>query len=178
MSHQEDLLGAVLHRLDRGDASHSRWPDSKGEYWALCPFPPDTHASNFSVSTRGFKCFVCGASGSLKALATHLGLAEPPQVEGPTFARYACAKNLSESFLQGLGLSDRKYRGQLALLIPYYAKDSTEIARRYRLSLDGKRRFLWATGSKVYPYGLWRLDEAREAGYVILVEGESDCHTL
>ena len=28
------------------------------------------------------------------------------------------------------------------------------------------------------PYGLWRLKEARNAGYIIIVEGESDCHTL
>jgi DNA primase len=27
-------------------------------------------------------------------------------------------------------------------------------------------------------YGLWRLNAARKVGYVVVVEGESDCHTL
>src|SRR5215204_447848 len=31
---------------------------------------------------------------------------------------------------------------------------------------------------KARPYGLRLLEEARKAGYVVLVEGESDCHTL
>ena len=35
-----------------------------------------------------------------------------------------------------------------------------------------------AQGSKPTLYGLWRLQHAREVGYVVLVEGESDCHTL
>ena len=39
-------------------------------------------------------------------------------------------------------------------------------------------RFRWRRGSKVHPYGLWRLGDAEAAGYVVLVEGESDCHTL
>ena len=32
-------------------------------------------------------------------------------------------------------------------------------------------------GSKTILYGLHKLEEAHDAGYVLLVEGESDCHT-
>jgi hypothetical protein len=39
-------------------------------------------------------------------------------------------------------------------------------------------RFKWRSGDKLLPYGLWRLGGAREAGHVVLVEGDSDCHTL
>ena len=52
-------LQAILERLDRAGGPDSRWPDRDGEYWALCPFHADTHAGNFSVSARGYKCFAC-----------------------------------------------------------------------------------------------------------------------
>src|SRR5215469_12004398 len=37
----------------------------------------------------------------------------------------------------------------------------------------------WSKGKgKIVPYGLERLSDARKAGYLVLVEGESDCWTL
>ncbi len=66
--------------------------------------------------------------------------------------------------------------------IPYLKEDGSEGAVRFRLALEkspeGDNRFRWRKGSKPSLYGLWRLKQAREAGYVFLVEGESDCHTL
>jgi putative DNA primase/helicase len=44
--------------------------------------------------------------------------------------------------------------------------------------MDGREKFRWRSGDKPLPYGLGLLKEARKAGHVILVEGESDCHTL
>jgi len=76
------LLQAILPRLDRGDAADARFPDSRGEYWALCPFHPDRHATNFSVSRRGYKCFACGAQGSLHHLAQELGFAGLQRSQG------------------------------------------------------------------------------------------------
>jgi len=52
------------------------------------------------------------------------------------------------------------------------------MAVRFRVSLEGVNRFKWRTGTKPCLYGLWRLDKAQQAGFVVLVEGESDCHTL
>jgi hypothetical protein len=57
-------------------------------------------------------------------------------------------------------------------------EDGLEAAVRIRYRLTGKKRFRWQTGSKMCLYGLDRLADARKAGFVILVEGESDCHTL
>ena len=51
------------------------------------------------------------------------------------------------------------------------------MALRFRVALDGDR-FRWKPGSKPCLYGLNRIDDSRTAGYVVLVEGESDVHTL
>ena len=48
---------------------------------------------------------------------------------------------------------------------------------RFRIALSGDR-FRWKSGTKPCLYGLNRLPEAQKAGQVVLVEGESDCHTL
>ena len=67
-----NTLAAVLNKLDRCNSPDRRYPDYKGEFWTLCPFHTDRHATNFSVSVRGFHCFACGEGGSLRKLASHL----------------------------------------------------------------------------------------------------------
>jgi hypothetical protein len=69
-----DLLQAIVRRLDRGGSPDRHFPDRDGEYWALCPFHPDRHPNNFSVSEAGYHCFACGASGGLWPLAEKLGV--------------------------------------------------------------------------------------------------------
>jgi hypothetical protein len=97
--------------------------------------------------------------------------------EGLTLVEYAAAKALPLAFLQRLGLSD-VYVGRPAVRMPYLDRTGLEISVRFRQALIGGDRFRWRRGSKLYPYGLWRLEEARRAGFVVVVEGESDCHTL
>jgi hypothetical protein len=70
-----ELLQAIVRRLDRGGSPDAHFPDREGEYWALCPFHPDRHPNNFSVSEAGYHCFACGASGGLWPLAEKLGVA-------------------------------------------------------------------------------------------------------
>lgn len=100
---------------------------------------------------------------------------------GCSVEQYAAAKALPVEFLRDLGLTDIHYSGQPAIRIPYYAADGTEAAVRVRTALykgeSGDNRFRWRKGSKLCPYGLWRLDAARQAGYIVLCEGESDAHT-
>jgi DNA primase len=66
--------------------------------------------------------------------------------------------------------------------IPYRNENGEEAAVRFRIALErseeGDDRFRWRTGSKAMLYGLWRLEDIRKVGSVVLVEGESDCHTL
>ncbi len=95
---------------------------------------------------------------------------------------YAEAKSLPVEFLQEQGLRDQKYQGRPAVRISYRGVDGSEDAVRFRIALkkseEGDDRFRWRTGSKARLYGLWRLESIRKAGYVVLVEGESDAQTL
>jgi len=97
---------------------------------------------------------------------------------GLTIKQYAEAKKLPLSLLGELGLYEFTLNGKRVVAIPYQDATGTTVAVRFRLSLDGEVKFKWRSGSKTMLYGLWRLSQARERGFVILVEGESDCHTL
>jgi hypothetical protein len=97
---------------------------------------------------------------------------------GCTLAAYAAAKQLPGEFLLSLGIREIPYQGASALRIPYFAAAGGEPAIRFRIALDGPDRFRWKKGSKPRLYGLERLAEARKAGSITIVEGESDCHTL
>jgi hypothetical protein len=97
---------------------------------------------------------------------------------GCTLKEYSDGKALPEDFLRGLGLRDVTYMERPAVRIPYPDEEGQEVAVRFRVSLDSDEKFRWRSGDKPRPYGLRLLDEAREAGFVVLVEGESDCHTL
>lgn len=97
---------------------------------------------------------------------------------GCTLSAYAEAKQLPVAFLRELGLSEIRMYGAPAVRIPYRDEAGEEAAIRFRTALAGADRFRWKAGSKPRLYGLWRLAEARTAGEVALVEGESDAHTL
>jgi hypothetical protein len=97
---------------------------------------------------------------------------------GLTLEQYAAAKNLPIKFLSDLGLTDTKVRGAPAIAIPYGDTAGNEGARRLRTAMTGDNRFCWRKGSKPSLYGLSHLALMRGAGYMTLVEGESDCHTL
>ena len=118
------------------------------------------------------------------------GRSTPPRTRAPvqprvplTLADYAAAKQLPIEELRRYGLTDAPfYPGGAAVCVAYFDTEGQVLARRFRLTLEKRGgiddRFRWRKGSKVHPYGLWKLAEAREKGYVVLVEGESDCHTL
>ena len=97
-----------------------------------------------------------------------------------TLMAYAQAKGLSVEFLEGLGLQDDSYNGKPAVRIPYFDRDGSDLPFKLRLTLGRGHGtpFHWPTRTVLVPYGLWRLDDAIRAGYVLVVEGESDCHTL
>ena len=96
-----------------------------------------------------------------------------------TLEEYARAKNLPQDFLKELGLTTTHYISRKAVRMPYYDESGNEVAVRFRRTLTRKSdRFRWRRGDKPLPYGLWKLNDAREAGHIILVEGESDSQTL
>jgi hypothetical protein len=97
---------------------------------------------------------------------------------GCTLKEYSEEKKLPEGFLRGLGLRDVTYFEKPTVRIPYPDEEGQEVAVRFRVSLDSAEKFKWRSGDKPGPYGLRLLEETHRAGYVVLVEGESDCHTL
>jgi hypothetical protein len=108
---------------------------------------------------------------------------------GLTLTEYAAGKQLDPYVLRGWGLSDARYLGKPAVRMPHYNEAGDEAATVFRRRLSkctyGDDRFWPNTSAALWPrspapllYGLNRLDSARARGYIVLVEGESDCHTL
>ena len=93
-----------------------------------------------------------------------------------TIASLAGDKGLPEAFLRSLGLEES---GKV-VRIPYRLEDGRIADRqRIRSALRAKDGSRWSKGpGRPVPYGLWRLGEAPGLGYLVLVEGESDCWTL
>lgn len=171
---------------------------------AFCPFHDDGKTPNLSIDlkTGKYKCFSCKAQGnaytflqehpSLKMtkeqasayIRKKAGL--PEVVEGGkgkktpyTVAEYARAKKLPVEFLQDLGLKDSRAAGGSRVMIPYLSETGELVASRYRNGPGSNLRFTWQRGAKAMLYGLWRLKEFKTQGSeIVLVEGESDTHTL
>ena len=113
---------------------------------------------------------------------------------GCTLQQYAEFKHLPVEFLAGdeVGLEDDTRWCPVAeeevpaVRIPYADEEGNELEKcsRYRTGLrktkpDTRMRAVSKKqGGKRTLYGRHRLEEAREAGYVFVVEGESDAHTL
>ena len=98
---------------------------------------------------------------------------------GCTLVDYTKAKKLYKEFLESLGVGEiPNYNGHPAVRFPYLSAESEEICTRFRISIDESPKIKTRRGDKHALYGLWKLEEARERGYVIVVEGESDTQTL
>jgi hypothetical protein len=100
---------------------------------------------------------------------------------GCTLARLAEAKRLDVDFLASLGLRDGRWtqdgREAPAVVIPYLDTGGEHLRDRYRIAVGGDDRFRWGPGRGTNLYGLWRLADMTKLGWVLLVEGESDCWT-
>ena len=96
-----------------------------------------------------------------------------------TLENYAAYVGLPVEHLKALSLEQYYRLGKPAVRIPYLDEAGEEVLLvRSRVSLTSKPKILTRKGDKHRLYGLWKLEEAREAGYAVLVEGESDAQTL
>ncbi len=85
-------------------------------------------------------------------------------------------KQLPVEFLRELGVSNGANNVQIEYRL---ANGSLAPRQRFRNARKAKNGFKWNTGKgAVVPYGLWRLEEAQQADYIVLEEGESDAWTL
>jgi hypothetical protein len=92
-----------------------------------------------------------------------------------TVADLAEAKRLPVEFLSGeVGLRDLP--GGVG--IPYHNAAGEEIAVKRRTALKATEGSYWPQGQPLAAYGIWRIDRANRAGFLILAEGESDVWTL
>ena len=164
---------------------------------ACCPAHADRKPSlSIGLGEQGQVLLKCFAGCSLERIVEAMGLtmtdlfpAAPSASDGqaapPGNTRHpklslldlALEKQLHWKFLFQLGVMELP-SGDLQ--IPYHLPDGTLAPRhRIRTALVAKEGSLWSKGKgTIVPYGLSRLEEARKAGYLVLVEGESDCWTL
>jgi hypothetical protein len=150
-----------------------------------CPF---CGKQKFSINTDDTvgKCFHPDCEKSITAQRGGGAMARSKksthvQSKGCTLDAYCAKKKISSDFVTSLQISQITIWSAPALRIPYLDEKGQEGPIRHRTNMekgDIDNRFKWKKGSKPTLYGLWRLKEAREAGYIVLVEGESDCHTL
>lgn len=163
------------------------------EMTALCPFHDDREPSmSVNLENGLWKCHGCDKSGNAQTFLQGLlnisaeeaiailneeaGIKPGKKKKRKyTIEDYAHAKKLPVEFLKELGLKD----GRTGIIIPYMDETGKTISTRQRYGDTGSGpKFTWTRGSKVSLYGLWKLSQIRKEGYVILVEGESDSHTL
>jgi hypothetical protein len=103
--------------------------------------------------------------------------AHPPE-EGVTLEQYAEYTGLEVGYLRSLGLETITYQGHPAVRIPYLSSVGEDLpeSTRFRRSLTTKPKVKSKSKGKLALYGLGALEESREKGFVLIVEGESDCH--
>jgi AAA domain len=190
MTHDiEDLFPPQLERV-LGRLSGVR-KTLKG-WTACCPSHQDrTPSLSIGLGKEGQVIVHCFAGCPFESIVQALGLqpsdlfpvdpAASPHQKATTrpplsLLDLAQAKKLPWRFLCNLGIVEEA-RG---LRIPYYTLDGTPAPRyRIRTASVAKEGSWWNKGpGDITPYGLERLEEARQAGFLILVEGESDCWTL
>lgn len=173
--------------------------ECNGSWKALCPAHDDREPSlSVSEGDEGKALLRCFASCETEEIVSALGLEmkdlferngyggggsyTPPETRStdqpPTLKNYAAYVGLPVEFLESLSLEQYYRLGKPAIRIPYLDEAGEDVLLvRSRVSLTGKPKILTRKGDKHRLYGLWKLEEARKAGYVWLVEGESDSHT-
>jgi hypothetical protein len=91
-----------------------------------------------------------------------------------TVGQLAEHKQLPAQHLKAVGLHDTAQ----GVAVPYYDVAGDQVAVKMRTALVAKQGSRWPAGTPLAAYGQWKLDEAAKAGFLILVEGESDCWAL
>ena len=163
---------------------------------AACPAHDDHQASLAIKQDAGKVLLHCHAGCDVADVVSRAGLTmadlftgeRPPRTFGLTALGYAQAKRLDPGQLAAWHVQDeirisKKNKPYPTLRIEYRDQADQVTAVRRRLTMDKvdaageDRRFFWDKGSRISLYGLWRLPEWPK-GSIIIVEGESDTHTL
>ena len=159
---------------------------------ANCPFHKNGNEKkpSFSVDlkTGQYKCFACGEEGNYinfvskiknigtkdaaKEIYKEIGVDNVIPIEEYTVSTYSKEKKLPEEWLkEEWGLKNLKHY----IGIPYFNKERKLIGTRKR---GANKDFKWNQNSKLWLYGIQNIEKILQKEYVVLVEGESDTHTL
>ena len=150
-----------------------------GETRFLCPAHDDHDPSaRWNPGKAVWHCDVCGTGGGAIDLARRLGVDVGVSGRGLTLQEVADAKGFTVDFLKGLGVTDGKTYNRPCVDIPYLFASGITAGVHKRVSLKTEPRFVWRKGDHPIPYGIPKLAEAKAAGYVVIVEGDSDAWTL
>lgn len=106
--------------------------------------------------------------------------AKKPVLKSYSLAQYAFEKHLPQDWLRDecrVGNAHDRYACADYVKIPYMNENGIEVALRKRFA-DKEFRWKKGTSAKANFYGEWQMQKIRAAGYVILVEGESDSQSL
>jgi putative DNA primase/helicase len=198
-SHKDQILACLsfegFYRRELGELGKPRGDN----VLALCPFHDDHNPSlSVNLKTGQFKCFACAAAGdvfhfyqqrhgcdfkqALEALAGMAGVEEKPQADFKDLSlkEFALAKKLPLDFLESQGVCDTNFYGLArAVGFPYFKKADRKKHDyfRYRFASPRPNKFRTRKGDKVYFYGAWRGQEIEDAGWCLIVEGETDALT-
>jgi len=199
-------LAPIIERVKAYFDAEDAQPDSRDFYPPVCcPAHDDKRPSlTYWGTPSGGVAFRCWAGCTPEAIRDALkraGLdlrsidgykpASRPQIEASiSLIELAQAKCLDWQMLHNWGVTDDyrlpaqwrgKYNsGQDCIRISYRDRDGEEITKiRIRTGTGGHDGcWIAETPGEIIPYGTWRLGEAEDAGYLCIVEGESDCWTL
>lgn len=179
--------------------SHAK-PYSRG-YQLCCPVHGDKRASMIFWEDEddghvGIHCFagctradICSALGITES-ALYAGARAPRPGAGPLrkldLLDLALGKLIHPGVFALASIEDgytwkhpegRQIKG--VIRIPYFMEDGTPYRRtRIRTAVTASSGSYWeGAEAPLIPYGLWRLQEARDGKALWLVEGESDCWT-
>ena len=191
MSPEESYSPALDHVLAQLKGVRS----SLHGWKACCPAHADREPSlSIGLGEQGQVLLKCFAGCSLERIVEAMGLtildlfpdgastveqalSNGAHQKALTLLDLSLEKQLPWKFLFHLGVMDHASGG---VQIFYHLADGQEAPRyRIRTALVAKEGSRWNSGEgNILPYGLERLEDARKAGYLVLVEGESDCWTL
>ena len=163
-----------------------RCGDTGRQWVALCPNHDDSkHSLTIGVTKEGKVLLKCYAGCDTRSVVSSLGMewgdlfpqeADETKPQQPvTLKELAWDKRIPIEFLRSCGLSDFPGEG---VHIPYYDADMRRLETKIRTRLTAKHGSFWPKGKPLLAYGIWKLKDFRDAGRLVIVEGESDCWTL
>ena len=182
------------------DDRNIRYRMHEEELICCCPFHDEKHPSFvINCETGAYICYACEEQGSITNFVAKMEnistseawklIQEETRVEFNgktswtnsnfkkyTLEDYAKEKSFDIKYLKEILKIEDAEDGK-SIRIPYSDENLNYIGARRRNSPDSDVRFWWEKGTKVNLYGIWGL-KGYDKDYVILVEGESDCHAL